>query len=89
MIAVVPISFLDQEGMTWTLYKRIVALPELNSIYLGVEFLYDDFFRFSDIEGLYLVDENQKICQIPYVWKKSTKSINLFCSDSEILYVST
>ena len=61
-------------------------MPEISSIYLGANFMYDtNLFRHNDIEGLYYRVSKRRNVQIPFIQKKVSKTVNLLSTDSIIL----
>ena len=86
VIAFIPVSFSDINGIVRTAKKKVVALEEVSSIYLGANFIYDTgLFRYNDIEGLYFKVGDTELVKIPFIWKKASKSVNLLATEFFVL----
>ena len=70
LIKVIPITFADIKRAFHTLYKEMVALEEIDAMYVGSSLMYDlRYIVHQDYYGMYLRENNQ-IFQIPVKWKR-------------------
>ena len=85
VIATIPLQLYDTDGKLHTRFKRVTVLKELeNSMFLGSDFIYDTkVVKFNDPNGLHFNTPDYPT--IPFIWKHTTQTINLFATEDILL----